>query len=234
MDNYNRNFRSRQLPTKVQPRMAESSIVERTNPVRRVRPAQEQQYMPYETEDDIAIDTRRVSSRNFSPEYQDRQYERPRRRRKAYREFRLPVWMVVGSGMILMGAIIWAGFNIIEWGVNKYNDIHYGNPRTYQVGAVVGHNDSPANPSHFIAQNINKRAVVVEMKGGDATKSVSYIAPYDLPDASVPVEVRFKDVDGDGKPDMIMRLMMPTEQDVVFLNTGKDFRPATAKDKVTM
>ncbi len=47
-------------------------------------------------------------------------------------------------------------------------------PRTFQVDAVVGHNDSATNPSHFIAMNLNGR---IEMGyGNDSCK----IGPFDI------------------------------------------------------
>src|SRR6266487_4661311 len=44
---------------------------------------------------------------------------------------------------------------------------HYGYPRTYQTDAVVGHGDSLAHPSHFIAINLDGHLEVIELSGGD-------------------------------------------------------------------
>ena len=48
--------------------------------------------------------------------------------------------------------------------------------------AVVGHNDSPANPSHFIALNLNRHIVIIELPGADPSKAKIYTGPILLGD----------------------------------------------------
>src|SRR2546425_1583080 len=50
---------------------------------------------------------------------------------------------------------------------------HYGRPRTFQTDAVVGHNDSAASPSHFIAINLNRHVEVIECPGGRSEEHTS-------------------------------------------------------------
>src|SRR5437868_1136344 len=65
-------------------------------------------------------------------------------------------WSVcVGLGLFVM-ILGWLSFSALSswWSVTQ-DDWHYGRPRTYQTDAVVGHEDSPSHPSHFIALNLN-------------------------------------------------------------------------------
>ena len=93
-------------------------------------------------------------------------------------------------------------------GTNVHNDIHYGAPRTYQVDAVVGHNeDSLQNPTHFIVLNYHNKIVIHEYKAGDPAKSIEYNVPYSISGTGrdlVPVSIEFRDLNGDKRPDMII------------------------------
>jgi len=148
-------------------------------------------------------------------------------------------WLLpLGIGMIAM-LILWeVGSVALAWGMNEYNNVVYGMPRTYQTDFVVGHNDSAAHPSHFIAINLNHQAVVIEFPGGNPQNAKSYIVPYYIlgaDSAAVPVTVEFKDVTGDGMPDMIVHIHLQSQdQTFVFINTGKQFRPPTSSDHIHM
>jgi len=49
------------------------------------------------------------------------------------------------------------------------------------------------------------------------------------------VTVEFRDVTGDGKPDMLVHILFRTQvQTFVFINTGTKFRPPTSKDVIRM
>ncbi len=59
--------------------------------------------------------------------------------------------LLLGLGMIFM-LILWTLLTlVVSWWNTTWDDIHYGRPRTFQIDAVVGQNDSASNPSHFIA-----------------------------------------------------------------------------------
>ncbi|GHO85411.1 FG-GAP repeat domain-containing protein [Dictyobacter formicarum] len=148
-------------------------------------------------------------------------------------------WLLpAGVGMVAM-LVLWVlGSTALSWGIARYNDFKYGYPRTYQTDAVVGHNDSPTHKSHFIAINYNHQAVVMEMMGGDTGpgKSISYVVNLMSSDSVdlAPVTVDFKDLNGDGKPDMIVHVHLSNQDQVsVFINDGKKFRPTNANDKFT-
>jgi hypothetical protein len=149
-------------------------------------------------------------------------------------------WLLpVGIGMILM-LILWeTGTAVLAWGTARYDDIRYGNPRTFQMDAVVGHGaDSQEHPSHFMALNLNRQAIVVEFPAGNPQGAQSYVVPYYIlgQNASLtPITLEFRNVDGhaDGKPDMIVHIHLLTQdQTFVFVNTGSKFRPPSAQDHI--
>ncbi len=150
-------------------------------------------------------------------------------------------WLfLVGIGM-LAALVLWMlASSVLAWGIQRYDDVRYGTPRTYQTDHVVGQGgDSPAHPSHFIAINENRQAIVIEFMAGDPSKSEIYVAPVTIVGAGgdlAPVTLQFRDVTGDGKVDMIIDIHLPTNQDElsVFINTGTKFRPSNGNDKISM
>ncbi|HLH64025.1 MAG TPA: hypothetical protein VKV20_20300 [Ktedonobacteraceae bacterium] len=137
-------------------------------------------------------------------------------------------WILfVGLAMLIM-VLGWVAFNALEnWWQVTQDDWHYGRPRTFQTDAVVGHNDSPQNPSHFIAINLNRQIIIIEIPGGDASKTRIFYGPTLMGNGQnlTPVTLTFKDVNGDGKPDMIVNIQ---DTHIVFINTNGTFRPAPA------
>jgi len=146
-------------------------------------------------------------------------------------------WLfLVGLGM-MMALILWViGTAVLVWGTQRYYDFRYGTPRTYQVDQVVGHGgDSPAHPSHFIAINVNRQAVVIELRAGDPTKAITYTTPIYNDNGEAPVILEFRDITGDRKLDMIMYIRLVTrEQIVVFINNGEQFIPAKGNDHIKL
>jgi hypothetical protein len=105
----------------------------------------------------------------------------------------------------------------------QQDDWHYGRPRTTQYDAVVGHNaDSAANPSHFIALNLNRKVIVIELPAGDPAQAHIYLGPTLLGDGQdlTPVTLSFEDRNGDGRPDLNIHI---GNQVIVFMNNGKQF-----------
>jgi hypothetical protein len=132
-------------------------------------------------------------------------------------------WMVyVGIGMIV-AIVLWVSFSaLLAWGTSEYNNIVYGYPRTYQTDAVVGHGDSPAHPSHFIAINLHGQVIVIELPAGNPSKSYEYIGPDLIAngDDQIPITLSFSDVNHDGKPDMIIHIQ---NREIYFCNSGTKF-----------
>ncbi len=129
----------------------------------------------------------------------------------------------VGLAMLVM-TLMWGGLSALNsWWQVKQDDLHYGRPRTYQVDQVVGHNDAAA-PSHFIALNLNRHIEVIEFPGGDPTKARIYIGPVLMGQGQdlAPATLEFRDVNGDGKLDMIVKVQ---DSRFVFINDNGSFRP---------
>lgn len=129
----------------------------------------------------------------------------------------------LGLVLLTMTLAWWALTAASNWWQVTANDWQYGRPRTYQTDAVVGHDDSAQNPSHFIALNLNGHIQVIEFPGGDPTKAKIYIGPV-LKGAGqdlTPVTLEFKDVNSDGKPDMIVKVQ---DSRFVFINDNGTFR----------
>lgn len=131
----------------------------------------------------------------------------------------------VGLAIFIM-IIGWVAFSALEnWWQVTQDDWHYGRPRTFQTDAVVGHNDSPSNPSHFIAMNLNHHILIIELPGGDSSKARIYNGPVLIGQGQdlTPVTLSFKDVNGDGLLDMIVNVQ---DAHFVFINVNGTFRPA--------
>jgi hypothetical protein len=135
-------------------------------------------------------------------------------------------WLVfVGLAMFIM-IIGWVAFNALgSWWQVTQNDWLYGRPRTFQTDAVVGHNDSASNPSHFIAINLNRHILIIELPGGDSSKARIYSGPILIGQGQdlTPVTLSFRDTNGDRRPDVIVNVQ---DSYFVFLNDGSTFRPA--------
>ncbi|HLJ34299.1 MAG TPA: hypothetical protein VKU38_11630 [Ktedonobacteraceae bacterium] len=147
-------------------------------------------------------------------------------------------WLLfVGIGMIAM-LVVWVlGSSLLAWVSYERDNIVYGTPRTYQTDAVVGHGgDNLQHPSHFIAVNLNRQVIIVEFMAGSPAKSIDYVVPYYILGSGgnlTPVTVSFRDVTGDGKPDMIVDIhLSPQDQTFVFVNDGTKFRAPNASDNI--
>lgn len=136
-------------------------------------------------------------------------------------------WLVLAGLAMLIMILGWVALSAIgTWWQTTQDDWHYGRPRTFQTDAVVGHHDSSQHPSHFIAINLNRHIIIIEIPGGDASKSVLFSGPtlvgprQDL----TPVTLTFQDVNHDGTLDMIVNIQ---DSQFVFLNENGTFVPAT-------
>ena len=134
-------------------------------------------------------------------------------------------WLLwVGLAMFIM-IIGWLSFSALSsWWSVQQDDWHYGRPRTFQIDAVVGHEDSASHPSHFIAVNLNGQILVIEIPGGNAAKAVVYIGPrlFGAGQDLDPVTLSFEDCDGNGSPDLNIHIQ-GSEKIICFPNNGKTF-----------
>ncbi len=128
-------------------------------------------------------------------------------------------------GMLAMAALFLLLSSAVSWFQIKQDDLTYGRPRTFQIDAVVGHNDSAANPTHFIALNLNRHVQVIEMPGGDSTKERTFQITTLFGDGQdlTPVTLSFSDLLGNGKLDMLIHIQGTV---IAMINENGTFRPA--------
>lgn len=177
-------------------------------------------------EDDLPLRRPRTSARRYytSPPATTALPERTRvLPRHPHRQFSVH-WLLLVGVMLCVMLLGWVSLSALGgWWQTRQDDWRYGRPRTFQVDAVVGQNgDSPAHPSHFIAMNLHRQVVVIEIPAGDPSKMQIYLGPVLLGDGQdlTPVTLSFEDRNGDGKPDLNIHI---GDQVVVFLNTGQKF-----------
>jgi serine/threonine protein kinase len=137
-------------------------------------------------------------------------------------------WFFAASLSMLVLVALLGGLLFLTHG----NDLRYGLPRTFQIDAVVGHRgDSATHPSHFIAINLNEQAVIIELPAGNAAAARLYLVsiPAGSGNELAPITLEFRDVNGDGKPDMIVHIHLASgDQMHVFVNDGTTFKPASS------
>ncbi|HLG61472.1 MAG TPA: hypothetical protein VKY19_06045 [Ktedonosporobacter sp.] len=145
-----------------------------------------------------------------------------RRRTSALRLHWL-TWVGVGMAVMLLG---WVLITLLAaWWHGEQDDLHYGRPRTFQIDVVVGHHDSPAHPSHFIAQHLGTHYYVIELAGGDPSNIRVIVPMTDIGPGEdlTPITLQFQDVNHDGRPDMLVQVGATR---MIFINAHGTFRPA--------
>lgn len=130
-----------------------------------------------------------------------------------------------GLGMLAMLVLMVGGI----WSVNAWDthqvDATYGFPRTWQTDQVVGHDhDSPLHKTHFTFENLNGHIFFVEIPAGDIAKAKIYAVSALVGDdaANWPVTAEFKDINGDGRIDILIHIQ---DQTIIYLNGGTGFLP---------
>lgn len=164
--------------------------------------------------------TRRTPSRRSKPSgaRQDQPIARTQRRPR-------PLFFVVLG--LLLAVLLWIGLNwLLAWASDVLDLLRYGNPRTYQLDAVVGQGDSAAHPSHFLALNLHGQTVIIEFPAGNPARAREFTLP-DMPgpnEDQVVVTLRFLDVNRNGRPDMIITA---GGMQTFLVNDAGTFRPPT-------
>jgi hypothetical protein len=130
--------------------------------------------------------------------------------------------VVAGLSMMAMILCLLVLSALGSWWQATQNDLRYGRPRTFQTDAVVGHHDSALHPSHFIAMNLNGHIIIIEFPGGDVSKSVVFSGPTLLGPGQdlTPVTLTFRDVNHDGRLDMIVNVQ---DSQLIYLNEHGTF-----------
>ncbi len=129
---------------------------------------------------------------------------------------------LVACGMGITLLLILLGQSIFGWGSTAFDDWRYGRPRTYQIDAYVGHEQSH-QPSHFIVFNDKGRIEVLELPGNDASHAHLYMGPqYTGANADlIPATLQFVDPHHTHQPDMLIKL---PNASVIFHNENGTFQ----------
>jgi hypothetical protein len=141
----------------------------------------------------------------------------------------LPISYII-TGLLAILAIYVLISAIVNWGSVRLDDIRYGRPRTTQLSAVVGHEGDSGQATHFIAMNLNRQVVVLELPGGDASQIRSLPGPYlfGAGEDLTPVAMALQDVDGDGQADLLLDVR---SERIVYLNKDGSFRLPTGEEQ---
>ncbi|HLG65485.1 MAG TPA: hypothetical protein VKY19_26380 [Ktedonosporobacter sp.] len=194
--------------------------------VRRYQPAQSVTASPVPIRTHIQV-TRHAIPQRATAQRPARQQPlplaHPSRRQQSVPRLHWLTWVGVGMVVMLLG---WLLITLVATWWNSYqDDLHYGHPRTFQIDAVVGHHDSPAHPSHFIAQHLGTHYYVIELAGGDPTNVRVILPMTDIGPGGdlTPITLQFQDVNHDGRPDMLVQVGTTR---MIFINEHGTFRPA--------
>lgn len=139
----------------------------------------------------------------------------------------------VVTGLLALLAIYAIMGNVVSWGSDRINDLRYGTTRTYHLDAVVGHEDGNGTPTHLIAMNLNRQVVVIEIPGGDASKTRTLSGPYlfGAGEDQTPVLLRLDDLNRDGSKDLIVSIK---NEEIVYINRDGKFQPITPEERLKL
>ena len=134
------------------------------------------------------------------------------------------LWAVV----ILLLSLLVGTLN--GWLSTTLNDLRYGRPRVSHLSATVGHEGEQGLASEFIGLNLNRRVVVLEFPGGDASKARTIVGPYlfGAGEDLTPITLDTLDVNQDSLPDLLVNIK---NEQLVYINQPDGFRIITAAEQ---
>jgi hypothetical protein len=147
----------------------------------------------------------------------------------ALRNIGLAAWIV--TFMLTAVAIYLVLSFVVEWGQVRLDDMRYGRPRTTHLEGFVGHPaEQSGRPTRFMALNLERQIVVLELPGGDANQARSLPGPYlfGAREHLTPVLLSLADVDGDGRADLIATIR---NEQIIYLNRDESFRLPTPEEQ---
>lgn len=146
-----------------------------------------------------------------------------------------PSRSVNGMAYLVVFMFVLAAANILfsslsEWARIKLDDIRYGRPRTFHLTAYVGHEEQSGMPTHLIGMNMDRRVIVIEIPGGDASKARTLVGPYlfGAGEDLTPVKLRLLDVNRDGQDDLIVSVKA---EEMIYMNENGTFRLITPEER---
>jgi hypothetical protein len=153
-----------------------------------------------------------VASTAVNPSMQAQMTEQVRTRR------RTPVMLMLGAIAALL--VIMLANALISWWQGVMDNVHYGYPRVSQLDAVVGHNDSATNQTHFIFLNLHGHIEIIEIPGGDASHARIFTGPTLIGAGQDLIPVTGEIRNENGRLDLIVHIQ---NQQVVYVNDGSTF-----------
>ena len=128
---------------------------------------------------------------------------------------------LVGCGMGIALLLILFSQAVFGWATIMLDDWRYGQSRTFQTDAYVGH-EQTHQPSHFVVFNNKGRIEVLELPGNDAAHARLYLGPqYTGANADlIPATLQFVDPHHTHQPDMLIKL---PNTSIIFHNTNGTF-----------
>jgi hypothetical protein len=136
----------------------------------------------------------------------------------------------VVTGALALVAIYLLLSSVVSWGQVFIDDVRYGRPRTFHLTANIGRPEEANAPSHMIAMNLERQVVVLEIPGGDATRTRALPGPYlfGAGEDLTPVTMRLEDVNSDQSPDLIVQVK---NEEMVYINRDGSFQLITAEER---
>ncbi len=140
---------------------------------------------------------------------------------------RMAYWITIGLALLAIYVLL---SSVVGWGQVTLDDLRYGRPRTFHLSAEVGHNDGNGVATRLIALNLDRQVMVIEIPGGDASKTRTLTGPYlfgggeDL----TPVTMRLEDLNHDKVPDLIVSVK---SEEMVYINRDGEFKLITPEER---
>lgn len=127
------------------------------------------------------------------------------------------------TGLLCLVAILLMANSVLSWAQTTIDDVRYGRPRTMQLSGFVGHNEASGAATQFVAMNLNRRVVVFEIPGGDATQTRTLTGPYlfGANENLTPVRLRLQTVNADQNADLVVSVK---NEEIIYINEGGSFR----------
>lgn len=144
-------------------------------------------------------------------------------------------WLGLGVAalIVLVGSYLLVSVAVGGW-QNWQDDMTYGKPRLTRLEAKVGHNETgPNSKTLLLAQNLRGQISIIEIPGGDASKTRVIVGPqlFGKDKDLVPIKLTVRDVNGDSQPDLIASAQ---EQQLIYINENGNFRPINEQERTKL
>lgn len=136
----------------------------------------------------------------------------------------------LATTLLAIVALALIGSSVLSWAQIKLDDYRYGRPRITTLSASVGHNEAGGTPTQFVAMNLNRRVVVLQVPGGDPAQTRTLTGPYlfGANEDLTPVHLRLGLINSDNEPDLIVSVK---NEEIIYINEGGTFRLITPEER---